>query len=150
MRLKIIFFAVIAFIGFSLAAHNVYACTNPQVPQGFANPCPVFSVTPTSTSATGTITVTATPGSKQYVSEQFYVYNGNSWSQYQFQGVFGAHGYTTSTATYTLSSSQLSELPSGNIYLAEWDWTYSKALYKNFHSRGGVAEGEEAVVEADR
>ncbi len=125
IRLRLLFFTILIFAGFSVGSLTAHACTNPAfLPSGFTNPCPVFSVTPTSTTPSGSITVTATPGANQYISQSFYIYNGSYWATSTFAGVF-KKGYSTSTATYTIAGSQLSELPSGNIYLAEWDWTYN-------------------------
>lgn len=126
-KVRLIFFGGMAIVAFSLAAQTVHACSNPSpMPGGFALPCPVLGVTPTSTAPSGSVTVTATPGANQYVNQQFYLYNGSAWTSYQFQGSF-TRGYTSNTANYTLTSSQLSQLPQGTIYLAEWDWTYSAA-----------------------
>lgn len=127
LRLAFLFFVFTTLFGFSLAVQVAHACTNPsEIPSGFAAPCPVFSVTPTSTTQSGSVTVTATPGANGYIDQQFYLYNGSTWMPYLFQGSF-VNEYSTSTGSYTLNSAILGSLPTGTIYLAEWDWIYSAA-----------------------
>jgi hypothetical protein len=120
-------FTLVLGAGLIFGTSTAHACTNPgSLPAGFANPCPIFDAEPTQVTQSGSVALTAAPtAAKQYISQTFYVY-GSSWQPLSFSGTF-KKGYTTSTATYTLSSSQLSQLPPGTIYLAEWDWTWSAA-----------------------
>jgi hypothetical protein len=119
----VIFF--VAAIGLTGIPKTAYACTNPgSLPAGFTNPCPVFDAEPTQVAQSGSVAVTVTPTvAKQYINQTFYLFNGTSWQSFPLNGTF-KKGYTTGTATYTLTSSQLSQLPPGTIYLAEWDWTW--------------------------
>ncbi len=109
-----------------IAPHAAFACTNPgQIPSGFTTPCPVFDAEPTSVQSSGSVTITVTPNvANQYISQNFFLFNGSTWVSSTLVGNF-KNGFSTSTATYTITSSQLSKLPSGNIYLAEWDWTFN-------------------------
>src|SRR6266851_3059451 len=91
------------------------ACTNPSPqPAGFAVPCPVFSLSANSVPQSGTLTFTATPQpGTDYIYTTAYISQGTAWNPYTLLGNNAVPSYSSSLASLTLSSAQLSSLDLG-------------------------------------
>jgi hypothetical protein len=105
--------AVFGISGMTLPAYA--ACSNPSpIPTGFAAPCPVFSLLATTVSQSQTLTLTATPqAGTDYILTTAYISNGSTWNPYTLLGNNAVPSYSSSAATLTLSSAQLSALGIG-------------------------------------
>jgi hypothetical protein len=81
--------------------HSVFAaCSNPSpLPAGYAAPCPIFSVSPTSVSQTGTLTLSATPQpGTDYIYTTAYYAKGSTWLPITLTGKNAAPSYSTGIA----------------------------------------------------
>src|SRR5712692_2375498 len=84
------------------------ACVNPSpLPEGYAAPCPVFSLSATAVPQNGTLTLTATPqAGTDYIYTTAYIYNGTAWNPYTLAGNNAYPSYSSAQASLTLSSTQ--------------------------------------------
>src|SRR5438552_14920967 len=117
--------ALLASSIFFILAVNA-ACTNPStIPSGFAAPCPVFSLSATSITQSQTLTLSATPQvGTDYIYTTAYVSEGTAWNPYTLQGNNAYPAYSSTLASLTLSSAQLSSLSLGTHYAVVWDWLW--------------------------
>src|SRR6266852_1129913 len=104
------------------------ACTNPAtIPTGFAAPCPVWSPSASSVSQSQTLTLTATPQiGTDYILTTAYISQGTNWNPYTLSGNNAVPSYSSSVASLTLSSTQLSSLSLGTHYAVSWDWLWDQ------------------------
>ena len=122
--LIIVMSAILGVLGMNLPANA--ACANPSpLPTGFAAPCPVFSLSANAVTQSQTLSLTATPQpGTDYILTTAYISQGTAWNPYTLSGNKAAPSYSTSLASLTLSSTQLSSLSLGTHYAVTWDWLW--------------------------
>lgn len=108
---------------------SAQTCTNPPVFQGFASPCPVFSVSPASVSPTGSLGITAAPKpGYDYIYTTAYYAQGSNWIPFTMSGS-GTYmpTYSSTQAQGSLNAAILATLPQGTNYVVVWDWLWDQA-----------------------
>jgi hypothetical protein len=118
--------ALAGFVGFGGTFTANAACTNPSpMPAGYASPCPVFSVLPSSVSQSSTLTLSATPqAGTDYIYTTAYYAQGSTWLPTTLTGNNAAPSYSSGPATGSLTPTILSSLPLGTNYVILWDWLW--------------------------
>src|SRR5229473_7074164 len=118
--------ALLGVLGMIVPAYA--ACSNPSpLPTGFAAPCPVWSVSASSVPQSSTLTLSATPqAGTDYILTTAYISQGTAWNPYTLSGNNAVPNYSSSLASLTLSSAQLSSLSLGTHYAVVWDWLWDQ------------------------
>jgi len=124
VALFLILSAVLGVVGMIAPAYA--ACSNPApLPTSFAAPCPVWSPSASSVPQSGTLTLTASPQpGTDYILTTAYISQGTAWNPYTLLGNNAVPNYSSSAASLTLSSAQLSSLSLGTHYAVVWDWLW--------------------------